>query len=121
MAVLTSSSSVARAGRGAAWGSLLAGLASAVTLPLAIYATRFSETYELLHAGLAIPAAGALGVAALLLARRARRRSALTLGGGRMWPATAGRVLGIVGMCATLAALVALGVYGLLEYVGSRE
>jgi hypothetical protein len=30
-------------------------------------------------------------------------------------------VLGVVGLCMAAAALVALGVYGLLEYVGSRE
>jgi hypothetical protein len=35
--------------------------------------------------------------------------------------ATAGRVLGIVGLCMAASALVALGVYGLLEYVGSRD
>ena len=34
--------------------------------------------------------------------------------------ATAGHVLGIVGLCLAASALVALGVYGLLEYVGSR-
>ena len=34
--------------------------------------------------------------------------------------ARAGRVLGIVGVCMALAALVALVVYALLEYVGSR-
>jgi hypothetical protein len=120
LAVRTRSNSGARAGRGAAWGSLLGGLASAATLPLAIYATRFSETYELLHAGLAIPAAAAFGIAAIALAGRARRRSALALGGGRSGVAAAGRVLGIVGICAALAALVALGVYGLLEYAGTR-
>jgi hypothetical protein len=30
-------------------------------------------------------------------------------------------VLGIAGICTALAALVALGVYGLLEYVGSSD
>ena len=35
--------------------------------------------------------------------------------------ATAGRVLGVIGLCMAASALVALGVYGLLEYVGSRE
>jgi hypothetical protein len=32
-----------------------------------------------------------------------------------------GRVLGVVGLCLAASGLVALGVYGLLEYVGSRE
>jgi hypothetical protein len=103
-------------------GAVVAGLASVATLPVAIYLTRFSERYELLHAGLAIPAAAVLGLVAIALARRARRRSALSLtAGGRNGAALAGRLLGIAGICLALAALVALGVYGLLEYVGSRD
>ena len=107
---------------GSAWGSLLTGLASIATLPVAIYVTRFSDSYDLLHAGFAIPVAAALGFVSLALARRARLRSAVTLGGdGRVGIAQAGRVLGIVGLCMAAAGIVALGVYGLLEYVGSRE
>ena len=91
-------------------------------MPVAIYMTRFSSSYDLLHAGLAIPIAIALGFAALAFARRGRRRSTLTLSAeGHQWPATAGRVLGIIGLCLAASALVALGVYGLLDYVGSRD
>ena len=93
-----------------------------ITLPLAVFLTRFSDAYDLLHAGFAIPVAAALGLTALALARRARLRTRVSLsagaGGG---VATAGRVLGVVGLCIAASALVALGVYGLLEYVGSRE
>jgi len=122
MAARTSSSSVARAGHGAAWGSLLTGLASIATLPVAIYVTRFSERYDLLHAGFAIPVAAGLGLASLALARRARLQSSLTLeGDGRIGLASVGRVLGIVGLCMAAAGVVALGVYELLEYVGSRD
>ena len=113
---------MSRAGNGSAWGSVAAGVASVATLPMAIYATRFSDSYDLLHAGFAIPIAAALGLAALAFARRSRVRSAVSLaadGGGGI--AIAGRVLGIVGLCLAAAALVALGVYGLLEYVGSHE
>jgi len=106
---------------GAAWASLLAGLASVATLPLAVYATRFSGSYSLLHAGFAIPIAIALGLAALAFSRRSRRRAAVSLAGRRDGVASAGHVLGIVGLCIAASALVALGVYGLLEYVGSRE
>lgn len=106
---------------GTAWGSLLAGLASVATLPLAVYATRFSGSYSLLHAGFAIPIAIALGVAALALSRRSRRRAAVSLAAQRDSVAVAGQVLGIVGLCLAASALVALGVYGLLEYVGSRD
>jgi hypothetical protein len=113
---------VKTSGNGSAWGSLVLGLASVVTLPLAIFLTRYSEDYDLLHVGFLIPVAAALGLAALALARRARRRAALNLlGGGRERVATVGRVLGVVGVCIALAALVSLGVYGLLEYVGSRD
>jgi hypothetical protein len=112
---------VASRGSGAAWGSLVAGVASIATLPLAIYVTRFSESYDLLHAGFAIPVAAALGLASLTLARRARPRSALALEGRRPGAARVGRVLGVVGLCMAAAAVIALGVYGLLEYVGSRD
>lgn len=113
---------MSRTGNGLAWGSVLAGLASVAALPVAIFLTRFSESYELLEAGFAIPVAGALGIVAIALARRATRRSALSLGGDAgEGLATAGRVLGIAGLCVALAAVVSLVVYALLEYVGSRE
>jgi hypothetical protein len=109
-------------GTGAAWGSVVAGLASVATLPLAIYLTRFSDAYELLHAGFAIPLAGILGALALALARRARGRQALRLDrASTPTSASAGRVLGILGLCLAASAIVALAVYGLLEYAGSRD
>lgn len=109
-------------GNGAAWGSLLAGIASTASLPVAIYLTRFSESYELLHAGFAIPVAAALGFIALALARRTQRRRGLSLGGdGRVGLATVGRVLGTFGLCMAAAAAVALAVFALLEYAGTRD
>jgi protein-S-isoprenylcysteine O-methyltransferase Ste14 len=113
---------VSRAGHGSAWGSLAAGLASVAVLPIGVYASRFSDTFDLIHAGFLIPVAIGLGLAALALARRARRRTSVSLAADRgQRLATAGHVLGIVGLCIAASALVALGVYGLLEYVGSRE
>ena len=113
---------MSRAGNGSAWGSVVVGLASVATLPVAIYATRFSGSYDLLHAGFAIPVAAALGLIAIWLARRARGRASVSLAAASPHgAATAGRVLGILGICLAASALVALGVYGLLEYVGSRE
>ncbi len=91
------------------------------TLPVAIYLTRFSDEYELLHSGAAIPLAALLAFAALGLASRSRRRDALRLAGGATRPAQVGRVLGVVGLCMVASALVALGVYWLLEYVGTRD
>jgi len=113
---------VAPTDHGPTWGSLVTGLASVATLPLAIYLSRFSERYELLHAGFAIPIAGVLGVLSIVLARRARIRAVLALGRGENdGLVRAGRILGIVGVCMALAGLVSLGVYGLLEYVGGRD
>jgi hypothetical protein len=106
---------------GTAWASLLTGIASVAVLPIGVYASRLSDSFDLIHAGFLIPVVVVLGVAALELARRARRRTALSLAaGGGDGLATAGRILGIVGLCIAASALVALGVYGLLEYVGSR-
>ena len=116
MAVRTPSSS----GRGAAWASLLAGLASVATLPIAVYATRWSDTYDLLHTGFTIPVAAAFALAALGLSNRARRHDALRLGGTTGRLATTGRVLGLIGLFLVASALVALVVYALLEYAGSR-
>jgi hypothetical protein len=109
-------------GGGAAWGSLVLGLASIATLPVAVYLTRFSGAYELPHAGFAIPLCALLGFLSIRLAGRASRRSALRLGrGGGIGLARIGRVLGIVGVCLALAGVVALAVFGLLEYAGTRD
>ena len=105
---------------GAAWASLVAGVASVATLPLAVYLTRFIESYRLLDAGYAIPVGAALGVLAIALARRARRETALRLGRTetRVGTARAGRLLGIAGLCVAAAAVVSLAVYELLQSAG---
>jgi hypothetical protein len=121
MASRTSSSSARRDSGESAWGAFLAGLASTLTLPLAVYLTRFSESYELVHAGFAIPIAFLLGLLALRLAGRARKRAAVSL--SPQAPdrvATGARLLGGLGICLALAGVVALVVFGLLEYAGTR-
>ena len=65
---------------GSARASVLVGLLSVATMPVAILATRWSEQYELMQAGFAIPVGAALGLLAVALARRARSRLAPTLG-----------------------------------------
>ena len=91
-----------------------------LTLPVAIYVTRYVESYELIDAWYGVPVGLVLGTAALTFARRAGRLGAIRL--GRERPdrlVVAGRVLGIVGICIALAGIVSLVVYGLLEYAGN--
>ena len=106
---------------GVAWASFVAGLGSVLTIPLAVYLTRFSASYHLLDSGWSIPLGAGLGLLAIVLARRARRLDALSLGRAKgAGLVRAGRVLGIVGLCIASAALISFAVYGLLEYAGSH-
>lgn len=108
-------------GNGRAIGALVAGALAAATMPVAILATRYSGSYELLHAGFAIPLAVVLGGLAIGLARGALRHDDMRLGraGGRR-AARLGRALGVLGLALAATALVALAVYGLLTYLGER-
>jgi hypothetical protein len=108
-------------GNGRAVAAVAAGLLSAATLPAAIVATRYSESYDLLHAGFSIPVAIALGALSIWLARNALRHDDARLGraGGRR-TARIGRALGVLGISLAATALVALAVYGLLTYLGER-
>lgn len=96
----------------AVWAGVL-GLLSALTMPVAIFVTRYSSGYELLQAGFAIPVALAFGIAAVALARRARD---LDLGGSRT-RGRAGRWLGVLGICMAASATIAVAVYELLVSV----
>lgn len=95
------------------------GVLAVLTMPVAVGATRYSGSYELLHAGFAVPLGLAFGAAAIVLARRARALDDATLGraGGRK-AASVGRLLGIGGICIASSALIAVAVYGLLVYSG---
>jgi hypothetical protein len=108
-------------GNGRAVGALLVGLLATATMPLAILATRYSGSYELLHAGFAIPVALALGAGAIGLARGALRHDDMRLGraGGRR-VARLGRALGVLGIALASTCAVALAVYGILTYLGER-
>lgn len=107
--------------RRTASASIVLGLLATATLPAAVFATRYSGSYDLLHAGFAIPVALVLGVAAVLAARRARRRDALSLRGEpRVRGAGLGWALGVAGISLAAAASVALAVYGVLTYLGER-
>lgn len=99
------------------WAIVL-GILSVATLPVAIAATRYSESYDLLHAGFSIPLALGLGWWAVLRARRVRERHdfALAQTGGRRGAAAA-RALGILGICIACSATIAVAVYGVLTYL----
>ncbi len=83
-----------------------------------IAAAELTEQVELIDAAWAVPAAFALGVLALALARRGRRRVERTIGrvGGAV-TASVGRFLGALGIAAALAGAIALAFYWYLENV----
>jgi hypothetical protein len=96
---------------------VLVGLLSVATMPAAIAATRWSKEYELLHAAAAVPLGALLGLAAILLARRARSRLAPTLGHPRgTRTARVGRWLGWLGFLMALTAAGSVAVYELLSF-----
>ncbi len=108
-------------GNGRALAAVGVGVLAVATMPVAILATRYSESYELLHAGFAIPVGIGLGATAIWLARAALRHDDARLGraGGRR-TARVGRALGVLGIALAATALVAVAVYGLLTYLGER-
>lgn len=98
----------------AAW-SVVLGVLATLTLPVAIAATRYSDSYDLLHAAFAILPALGFGIAALVLGRRARALGQATLGrAGGMRAARVGWMLGILGICIAASATISVAVYGVL-------
>lgn len=98
----------------AAWSAVL-GAISVVTLPAAIFGTRYSASFDLLHAGFAIPLAILTGIGAVVLARKARALDRATLGTSASGKgATWGRVLGVIGLCIAASATIAVAVYAVL-------
>jgi hypothetical protein len=110
LVVPTRSSKRARNGRAAA--ALIVGLLAVAVLPAAIAIAEREERFELLEAGYAVPAALVLGLAALLLARRARLRVERTLGRvGGLRLARVGRALGVLAIMLGLSGAISVGVY----------
>ena len=110
---------VVRGNRRAAW-SVALGLLATLTMPIAVVATRYSDSYELLHAGFAIPVAVAFGIWARSSSPGVPGHSTeATLGrAGGAKAARMGRLLGILGICVAASATIAVAVYGLLVAVG---
>jgi hypothetical protein len=99
--------------------SVLLGLLAVAALPAAIAATELLERFDLLDAAAAIPVAFVLAVAALVLARSARRRFERTLGrvGGRR-TAFVGKGLGLLALGLAFSGAIAVGFYAVLERIG---
>jgi hypothetical protein len=108
-------------GNGRAVAALLVGLLATARLPVAMVGSRYSGSYELLHAGFAIPVAVVLGGVAIGLGRGALRHDDVRLGraGGR-GSARVGRALGVLGIALAATCAVALAVYGILPNLGER-
>jgi ABC-type sugar transport system permease subunit len=98
-----------------AWLAFLFGLAAVAAIPVAIELTRKVPGAALIDAAWAIPIAAACAIVSLLFARGARGEIARTLGpvGGAAW-IRAGRILAVAGICVTLSASIAVGLYELL-------
>ena len=98
-----------------AWLAFLFGIVAAGIIPAAVEATRKVPGAVLLDAVWAIPVAAAAATASLLFARGARGAIARTLeqAGGSLWIGLA-RILAVAGICITLSASIAVGLYELL-------
>ena len=98
-----------------AWLAFVFGLLAAVVIPAAIELTRKVPGASLLDAVWAIPVAAVAATLALLFARGARGAIARTLepvGGATC--IRLGRWLAVAGICVTLSASIAVGLYELL-------
>jgi hypothetical protein len=95
--------------------AFLFGLVAAVVIPVAIELTRKVPGVVLLDAVWSIPVAAGAAAASLLFARGASGAIVRTLGrtGGSMW-IRLGRLFARAGICFTLSASIAVGLYELL-------
>jgi len=98
-----------------AWLAFLFGVVAAFTIPVAIELTRKVPGAVLLDAVWGIPVAALAATVSLLFARGARGAIARTLGhvGGSL-AIRLGRILAVAGICFTLSASIAVGLYELL-------
>lgn len=98
-----------------AWLAFLFGFVAVAAIPGAIELTRKAPDLVLLDAAWAIPVAAGAAIVSLLFARGARGEIARTLGpvAGAGW-IRLGRILAVAGICITLSASIAVGLYELL-------
>jgi hypothetical protein len=102
--------------------ALLLAAAGALTLPAAVELSRRSAQVTLLDAGYAIPLAFVLGLAGLVMARRARANLRwLSLKERGTAVASTAVIIGLVAVCLAVAAALSIGFYELvLLYQRSR-
>ena len=115
MAVHTQTLSQPRRPNVRAWLAFLFGVVAVGVIPAGIELTRKIPGAVLLDAVWAIPVAALAATVSLLFGRGARGAIARTLGpvGGSAW-IRVGHVLAVAGICVTLSASIAVGLYELL-------
>lgn len=101
----------------ALWSVLLGLLATAAIPAAVVYADR-SPRVELIWAGVAVPVAALLGLAALGAARAGRRRAQVTLRRSGARTAVLGRFLGLFGLLFAGTGTISLVVYAILSWRG---
>ena len=93
----------------------MCGVLSVAAVPVGVALAREARVVTLVNSSGSVAVAMLLGVAAIVLSRRARERVQITLGrAGGERTARVGRALGVVGLLVGATAALALGFYGLL-------
>ncbi len=95
-----------------AWAAIVVGLAGVLTMPAAIDLARRSQRIALMDAAYAVPLGFLLGLAALLLGKRARDNLRwLRLREEGTGAARVGIVLGLLAVCLALIGALSVGFY----------
>jgi hypothetical protein len=98
--------------------SVLLGLLATAAIPAAIVYADQSPRVELIWAGVAVPVAALLGLAAMGAARAGRRRADLTVRRSGARTAVVGRFLGLFGLLFAGTGAISLAVYAILSWRG---
>jgi hypothetical protein len=98
--------------------SVLLGLLATAAIPAAIVYADQSPRVELIWAGVAVPVAALLGLAAMGAARAGRRRADLTVRRSGARSAVVGRFLGLFGLLFAGTGAISLAVYAILSWRG---
>ena len=101
-----------------AFWSVVLGLLATLAIPAAVVYADRSPRVELIWAGVAVPVAALLGLAALGAARAGRRRAQLTLRRSGARTAVVGRFLGLFGLLFAGTGTISLVVYAILSWRG---